>query len=106
MRIISALTGATGVPLPRLTAQEPAFVRARLTHRRLAGARGLHPDLRSQLHAARPEFAYSHRWQVWDLVIWNYRRTMHRGRPHDNTYPRDLRRATKLDMCSTLDEAA
>jgi hypothetical protein len=31
---------------------------------------------------------------------------MHRGRPHDDRYPRDLRRATTLDVRSTLDEAA
>jgi alpha-ketoglutarate-dependent 2,4-dichlorophenoxyacetate dioxygenase len=58
------------------------------------------------LHATRPEFVYSHKWQVGDLVIWDNRCTMHRGRPHDDTYPRDLRRATTLDTRSTLDEAA
>jgi hypothetical protein len=31
---------------------------------------------------------------------------MHRGRPHDDTHARDLRRATTLDVASTLDEAA
>ncbi len=58
------------------------------------------------LHATRPEFVYSHKWQVRDLVIWDNRSTMHRGRPHDETRPRDLRRATTLDRGSTLDEAA
>ena len=57
-------------------------------------------------HATRPEFVYSHKWQVGDLVIWDNRCTMHRGRPHDDSYPRDLRRATTLDIGSTLDEAA
>jgi alpha-ketoglutarate-dependent 2,4-dichlorophenoxyacetate dioxygenase len=57
-------------------------------------------------HATQPEFVYSHRWQVGDLVIWDNRCTMHRGRPHDDAYPRDLRRATTLDVSSTLDEAA
>jgi alpha-ketoglutarate-dependent 2,4-dichlorophenoxyacetate dioxygenase len=57
------------------------------------------------LHATRPEFVYSHKWQVGDLVIWDNRCTMHRGRPHDETQPRDLRRATTLDVGSTLDEA-
>jgi hypothetical protein len=28
------------------------------------------------------------------------------GRPHNESYPRDLRRATTLDVGSTLDEAA
>jgi len=57
-------------------------------------------------HATRPEFVYSHKWQVGDLVIWDNRCTMHRGRPHDDSHPRDLRRATTLDVSSTLDEAA
>jgi alpha-ketoglutarate-dependent 2,4-dichlorophenoxyacetate dioxygenase len=43
---------------------------------------------------------------VGDLVIWDNRDTMHRGRPHDENQPRDLRRATTLDIGSTLDEAA
>jgi alpha-ketoglutarate-dependent 2,4-dichlorophenoxyacetate dioxygenase len=58
------------------------------------------------LHATRPEFVYSHQWRVGDLVIWDNRCTMHRGRPHDETHPRDLRRATTLDIGSTLQEAA
>jgi len=58
------------------------------------------------LHATRPEFVYSHKWRVGDLVIWDNRCTMHRGRPHDDSHPRDLRRATTLDTGSTLDEAA
>jgi alpha-ketoglutarate-dependent 2,4-dichlorophenoxyacetate dioxygenase len=58
------------------------------------------------LHATRPEFVYSHEWRVGDLVIWDNRCTMHRDRPHDNSHPRDLRRATTLDIGSSLDEAA
>ena len=58
------------------------------------------------LHATRPEFVYSHERQVGDLVIWDNRCTMHRGRPHDDAHPRDLRRATTLEAGSTLDEAA
>src|SRR5580700_1985856 len=58
------------------------------------------------LHATRPEFVYSHEWRIGDLVIWDNRCTMHRGRPHDDSHPRDLRRATTLDVRSTLDEAA
>jgi alpha-ketoglutarate-dependent 2,4-dichlorophenoxyacetate dioxygenase len=58
------------------------------------------------LHATRPEFVYSHKWRVGDLVIWDNRCTMHRGRPYDDSHPRDLRRATTLDLASTSDEAA
>lgn len=57
-------------------------------------------------HATRARFIYSHTWRVGDLVIWDNRWTMHRGRPHDEHKPRDLRRATTLDIGSTLNEAA
>jgi alpha-ketoglutarate-dependent 2,4-dichlorophenoxyacetate dioxygenase len=70
----------------------------------LADGRVLLYDL--NLHATRPEFVYRHAWRVGDLVIWDNRDTMHRGRPHDESRPRDLRRATTLDTRSTLDEPA
>jgi alpha-ketoglutarate-dependent 2,4-dichlorophenoxyacetate dioxygenase len=57
-------------------------------------------------HATQPQFVYSHKWAKGDLVIWDNRCTMHRGRPHDENAPRDLRRATTLDVGSTLEEAA
>jgi alpha-ketoglutarate-dependent 2,4-dichlorophenoxyacetate dioxygenase len=57
-------------------------------------------------HAIQRQFVYSHKWRVGDLVIWDNRDTMHRGRPHDEGAPRDLRRATTLDVGSSLDEAA
>ena len=57
-------------------------------------------------HATQRQFVYSHQWRKGDLVIWDNRDTMHRGRPHDESKPRDLRRATTLDVGSTLDEAA
>ncbi|QLC26414.1 TauD/TfdA family dioxygenase [Parasphingopyxis algicola] len=34
-------------------------------------------------HAPQPERVYSHRWAVNDLVIWDNRQTLHRGRPYD-----------------------
>ena len=57
-------------------------------------------------HATQPQFVYSHTWRIGDVVIWDNRCTMHRGRPHDEQEPRDLRRATTLDTASTLDQAA
>jgi alpha-ketoglutarate-dependent 2,4-dichlorophenoxyacetate dioxygenase len=57
-------------------------------------------------HATQSRFVYRHEWREGDLVIWDNRCTMHRGRPHDETKPRDLRRATTLDTCSTINEAA
>jgi alpha-ketoglutarate-dependent 2,4-dichlorophenoxyacetate dioxygenase len=50
-------------------------------------------------HATRPEFVYRHSWRVGDLVIWDNRATMHRGKPFDDTkYRRELRRVTTLDI--------
>ena len=57
-------------------------------------------------HATQPAFVYRHEWRVGDLVIWDNRCTMHRGRAHDESQPRDLRRATTLDVASTLAEVA
>ncbi len=57
-------------------------------------------------HATQRKFVYSHQWREGDLVIWDNRCTMHRGRPHDEAQPRDLRRATTLDTSSTLEQAA
>jgi alpha-ketoglutarate-dependent 2,4-dichlorophenoxyacetate dioxygenase len=54
-------------------------------------------------HATQSQFVYSHRWRVGDVVIWDNRCTMHRGRAHDESRPRDLRRATTLDTGSTLE---
>jgi alpha-ketoglutarate-dependent 2,4-dichlorophenoxyacetate dioxygenase len=50
-------------------------------------------------HATQPEFVYRHPWRVGDLVIWDNRATMHRGRPFEDTkYRRELRRVTTLDV--------
>src|SRR6516164_2521995 len=38
------------------------------------------------LHATRSEFVYSHKWRVGDLVIWDNRCTMHRGRLHGDAH--------------------
>jgi alpha-ketoglutarate-dependent 2,4-dichlorophenoxyacetate dioxygenase len=55
-------------------------------------------------HATRERFTYAHTWQVGDLVIWDNRCTLHRGRPYaDHQYKRDLRRVTTLDMDSLAD---
>lgn len=40
---------------------------------------------------------YRHEWQVGDLVLWDNRRSMHRGLPFDEVHPRDLRRVTTSD---------
>ena len=56
--------------------------------------------------ATRREFVYRHEWREGDLVIWDNRCTMHRGRHFDEHQVRDLRRVTTRDIGSTLDQAA
>jgi alpha-ketoglutarate-dependent 2,4-dichlorophenoxyacetate dioxygenase len=48
-------------------------------------------------HATQRQFVYRHKWRVGDLVIWDNRCTLHRGRPFDEKYPRDMRRVTTAD---------
>ena len=45
-------------------------------------------------HAVQPSFVYVHRWQPFDLVMWDNRQTMHRVRRFDGTQVRDMRRTT------------
>ncbi len=55
--------------------------------------------------ATKPPFVYSHSWQLGDLVVWDNRCTMHRGRPYaDKLYPRDMRRVTLGDVAPTLEQ--
>jgi alpha-ketoglutarate-dependent 2,4-dichlorophenoxyacetate dioxygenase len=57
-------------------------------------------------HATQREFVYRHEWQVHDLVMWDNRCTMHRGRWYDDVkYPRDMRRVTLQDSAPTLAQA-
>jgi len=43
---------------------------------------------------------------VHDLAVWDNRRTMHRGRPYDDTvYQRDMRRVMLQDTAPTLEQA-
>jgi len=50
-------------------------------------------------HATQSQFVYRHSWRPHDLVIWDNRATMHRGRPFDDAkYRRELRRVTTLDV--------
>jgi alpha-ketoglutarate-dependent 2,4-dichlorophenoxyacetate dioxygenase len=45
-------------------------------------------------HATQRQFVYAHTWSVGDLVMWDNRRTMHRGRPFPAHESRDVRRTT------------
>lgn len=50
-------------------------------------------------HAIQSEFVYSHAWRTGDLVIWDNKATMHRGRTYDDAkYRREMRRVTTLDL--------
>ena len=48
-------------------------------------------------HATQPRFVYRHAWQPRDLVMWDNRSTLHRGRAFDLSVRRELRRTTTLD---------
>jgi alpha-ketoglutarate-dependent 2,4-dichlorophenoxyacetate dioxygenase len=49
-------------------------------------------------HATQPQFVYRHRWQPGDLVMWDNRCTLHRGRRFDLTARRELRRTTTMEI--------
>ncbi len=57
--------------------------------------------------ATQPKFVYQHVWTVGDLVVWDNRCTMHRGRSYEsNLYPRDMRRVTVAGTRSTMEQPA
>jgi alpha-ketoglutarate-dependent 2,4-dichlorophenoxyacetate dioxygenase len=46
-------------------------------------------------HTTRPEAVFQHRWKQWDLVMWDNRCILHRGRPWDAAkHVRVMRRTT------------
>ena len=58
-------------------------------------------------HATQRQFVFQHHWTVQDLVLWDNRSTMHRGRAYDDkAYPRDMRRVTLSDTAPTLEQTA
>ncbi|HVH79072.1 MAG TPA: TauD/TfdA family dioxygenase [Stellaceae bacterium] len=57
-------------------------------------------------HATQREFVYSHQWRVGDLVMWDNRQTMHRGRRFDDRNEvRDVRRTTLAGDVITIEQA-
>jgi alpha-ketoglutarate-dependent 2,4-dichlorophenoxyacetate dioxygenase len=44
--------------------------------------------------ATRLEFTYQHRWRCGDVLMWDNRATMHRGRPWPHDEPRSMVRTT------------
>jgi alpha-ketoglutarate-dependent 2,4-dichlorophenoxyacetate dioxygenase len=57
-------------------------------------------------HATAPEFVYTHKWTLHDLVMWDNRQTMHRVRRYDQSQPRDMRRATVAGTQPTVAQEA
>jgi alpha-ketoglutarate-dependent 2,4-dichlorophenoxyacetate dioxygenase len=48
-------------------------------------------------HATQRHLVYSHKWTEGDLVMWDNRSTLHRGRRYDLNQRRELRRTTLND---------
>ncbi len=66
-------------------------------------ARALLDDLLER--ATRPGCLYQHRWQIGDLLIWDNRCIVHRGRPYDaDRYRRRMHQTRVAGLCSSLDE--
>lgn len=97
-----------------------ALVRANPVHGRKAFFVGSHAceivgvptdEARSLLRellalATRPEAVYTHRWQVGDLVMWDNRCVLHRGRPWDeDRHRRVMHRTTVAGEGPTASEA-
>ena len=57
-------------------------------------------------HATQRQFVYSHRWQPFDLVMWDNRTTMHRARRYDSSQVRDMRRTTVAGTQPTVAQDA
>jgi alpha-ketoglutarate-dependent 2,4-dichlorophenoxyacetate dioxygenase len=56
-------------------------------------------------HATQRQFVYTHRWRLHDLVMWDNRCTMHRGKEYDDLrWPRDMQRATVSDVAPTCEQ--
>jgi alpha-ketoglutarate-dependent 2,4-dichlorophenoxyacetate dioxygenase len=55
-------------------------------------------------HTTRPETVFQHRWKQWDLVMWDNRCVLHRGRPWDAAkHVRVMRRTTIAGEGPTAD---
>jgi alpha-ketoglutarate-dependent 2,4-dichlorophenoxyacetate dioxygenase len=67
-------------------------------------ARALIRDLTE--HATQPRFTYAHKWQKFDLVMWDNRATMHRVRRFDETQVRVMRRTTVAGDRMTVEQLA
>ena len=56
-------------------------------------------------HATQRQFVYTHRWRLYDLVMWDNRCTMHRGTEFDDLrWKRDVQRATVCDVANSCEQ--
>ncbi|MEO8164959.1 MAG: TauD/TfdA family dioxygenase [Betaproteobacteria bacterium] len=56
-------------------------------------------------HATQRQYVYTHRWRLHDLVMWDNRCTMHRGKGYDDLrWPRDMQRATVSDIAPICEQ--
>lgn len=53
-------------------------------------------------HSTKKRYIYSHQWSINDVLMWDNRCTMHRGRPHDPKMPRVMRRSTALEVVPSV----
>jgi alpha-ketoglutarate-dependent 2,4-dichlorophenoxyacetate dioxygenase len=55
--------------------------------------------------AVKAEYRYQHRWQIGDLLIWDNRCVLHRGKPYDaDRYRRRMHQTRVAGSCPSLDE--
>ena len=55
-------------------------------------------------HATRRNYVHTQHWRLGDVLMWDNRRTMHRGRWHDPAEVRDMHRTTVSDEVPTVVE--
>ncbi len=80
------------------TGRKSIYVASHASHvvgMEVADGRLLLMDLIEQ--ATRTGTTYRHEWRVGDLVLWDNRRSLHRGLAFDERFPRDFRRVTTSD---------
>lgn len=53
-------------------------------------------------HATQRQYVYTHHWRPGDVLMWDNRCTMHRGRWHDPAEVRDMHRTTVSDEVPTV----
>ena len=88
-------------PLVRIHAgsgRKLIYIGSHATHvvgRSLPEGRVLLADLLE--HATQLQFVYRHEWRPGDLVMWDNRAVLHRGRRYDLAQRRDMRRSTVED---------